>query len=147
MPAPGDYDGDGQTDFAVWRPAEGNWYVIHSSTDQTSVQQWGLPGDMPVPADYDADGRTDFAIWRPVDGRWYVIASATGTMMVQQWGLRGDVPAPGDYDADGRTDFAVWRPADGKRPATAYCGTVLMQVSRSPQRIASTPAARVARPS
>jgi 2-hydroxy-3-oxopropionate reductase len=34
-----------------------------------------------------------------------------------------------------------------KRPATAYCGTVLMQVSRSSQRIASTPAARVARPS
>jgi hypothetical protein len=31
----------------------------------------------------------------------------------------------------------------GNRPGTAYCRTVLMQVSRSSQRIASTPAARV----
>ena len=40
---------DGQTDLAVWRPAEGNWYVLHSSTGMATITLWGQPGDIPVP--------------------------------------------------------------------------------------------------
>jgi len=30
-PVPGDYDGDGKTDIAVWRPDSGVWYIQKSS--------------------------------------------------------------------------------------------------------------------
>jgi len=42
---PGDYNGDGVTDVAIYRPATGEWYVRGQFT-----VQWGASGDIPVPA-------------------------------------------------------------------------------------------------
>ena len=131
---PGDYDGSGQTNYAVWRPSEGNWYVLPSNSNNTNTfisQQWGTLGDIPVPGDYDGDGITDFAVFRPSDGNWYVLPSSMPSMFItQQWGQSGDIPVPGDYDNDGITDFAVWRPSEGNWyiiPSSAPNTTIMQQ--------------------
>src|SRR5215510_10906185 len=61
----GDYDGDLMTDLVVWRPSDGNWYIVESVDGSTFSQQWGTAGDIPVPGDYDGDFINDFAVWRP----------------------------------------------------------------------------------
>jgi len=50
VPVPGDFDGDGRSDIAVYRPGSGVWYILKSSTNFTSavIYQWGLSGDVPA---------------------------------------------------------------------------------------------------
>ncbi len=40
IPVPGDYDGDGETDTAVWRRADGYWYIINSKNGTITATQW-----------------------------------------------------------------------------------------------------------
>ena len=72
-----DYDGDGKTDFAVWRPGDGRWFVLPSSKRPPSITvQLGQAGDIPVQdGDYDGDKKTDFAVFRPGIGTWFVLSS------------------------------------------------------------------------
>lgn len=64
--APGDYDGDGKTDAAVFN--SGTWTVKKSSDNSTATISHGASGDLPVSGDYDGDGVTDAAVFRPSTG-------------------------------------------------------------------------------
>ncbi|MBV9210223.1 MAG: hypothetical protein JOZ52_06315, partial [Acidobacteria bacterium] len=59
---PCDFDGDAQTDFAVFRPSNSFWYVLRQ-TGAATFTQFGSNGDVPVPADFDGDARADIDVW------------------------------------------------------------------------------------
>jgi hypothetical protein len=94
---PGDYDGDGKTDFAVVREgptATSNltWYILRSSDGAVYTQVFGLTGDdINVQNDYDGDGKCDVAVWRNSNGTFYVQLAA-GPVVTYQWGLANDYP-------------------------------------------------------
>ena len=84
----------GKTDMAVFRPSNGTWFVMPSSTGVPFGFQWGGGVDTPVPGDFDGGGKTDIVVFRPSDGTWYIVDSSTGASVGVQWAGGTDMPAP-----------------------------------------------------
>ncbi len=113
IPTPGDFDGDGVTDRAVYRNSTGYWYIRRSSDLGWFVFKFGLPGDKPIAADFDGDTISDIAVFRPSDGNWYLWYMGTQQFSALHWGADGDKPVPADFDGDQKADVAVYRPSTG----------------------------------
>ncbi len=88
---PGDFDGDGTGDVAIWRSSDGNWWWLRSSDNTVRAATWGVNGDKPVPGDYDGDGKTDLAVWRAGSGQsYYWINGSQNGISVAAWGIPTD---------------------------------------------------------
>lgn len=122
---PFDFDGDGISDIAVFRPVGGplsgtpetgpgaQWWILHSGDLSTRGAAFGISSDIPVPADFTGDGIEDIVFFRPGIGDWYVLRSEDSTFFAFPFGVSGDIPAPGDFDGDGTADPTVYRPQHG----------------------------------
>ncbi len=98
-----DYDGDGTSEIAVYRPGTGLWAVRGLTRFY-----FGRPADLPIPGDYFGDGTAAAAIFRPGTGLW-----AVRELTRFYFGAPGDLPVPADYTGDGRPDPAVFRSGTG----------------------------------
>ncbi|MBV9960535.1 MAG: S8 family serine peptidase, partial [Acidobacteria bacterium] len=111
---PSDFDGDGKSDVAVFRPADGTWYALYSSNGFLSANPgFGLPTDTLTPGDFDGDGKTDLCVWRANEGNWFIFHSSNSVYRIELFGTNGDIPTPADFDGDGKADIAVFRPSNG----------------------------------
>ncbi len=109
--APGDFDGDGRTDAAVFNA--GTWTIKKSSNNQTITVSFGASGDKPVVGDYDGDGLADCALFRPSTNTWWILQSSNANYISTAFGATGDITAQGNFDGDSKTDIAVFRPSTG----------------------------------
>lgn len=95
VPVAADWDGDGQTDFAVRREvnSQAYWYISKSSWGgYMFTEQFGKAAYTPAPADYDGDGITDLADYD--GGKFRIRKSSDGQTVSVTFG-----GSPGDFAA------------------------------------------------
>jgi hypothetical protein len=126
IPAPGNYDGLGYDQIAVYRPTTGQFLVLEPN-GSTEILNLGVGGSpdlsslVPVPGAYDnlvyfnsnQAERTEAAVYDPVAGV-YTILGPGGSIRTVTGFLSGDIPSPADYLGSGSTQPAVFRPSTGQ---------------------------------
>lgn len=137
-----DFDGDGKSDFTVWRPGAPNvaaFYILQSQTNTVKTSLFGQTGDDPaIVGDYDGDNKADVATYRcPAlgagDGQCFFyyrgsLNNPGNNITFVPWGFgeNGDFfPNVGDYDGDGKNDFCIQR----TNPAQAGQGQFVLKRS------------------
>jgi hypothetical protein len=88
VPVPGDFDGDGFADLAVY-DASSSTFNVFASGGGTITRQIGTPGSIPAVSDYDGDGKDDFAAYSQATATFSVFHSLAGVSHTS-------IGAPGD---------------------------------------------------
>ncbi|MFC4149552.1 FG-GAP repeat domain-containing protein [Micromonospora mangrovi] len=115
----GDFDADGSSDLALYRPdpVNGSVWDVRSWTAKADLwndHRWGGANDIPLTGDFDGDGTADMALYRrdcTNGSTWWIKSGATGTQIEGglRWGGCKDIPTTGDVNGDGYTDLVLYR--------------------------------------
>ncbi|MDB6025785.1 MAG: hypothetical protein JWM68_2008 [Verrucomicrobiales bacterium] len=109
---PGDFTGNGRTDYTLFRPSTATWYIRDSAGVGTVTSyQFGQTGDIPLIGNWTSQTAAEFALFRPSTATWYV-RFLSGTVTSFPFGASGDIPLIGGWSGRMR-DQALFRPSTG----------------------------------
>jgi len=123
IPVPGDWNGNGITEMAVFRDSH-TWYIDYngngiwdSPAGGDRIYTTGQAGDKPVFGDWNADGKTEMGVFRPSNHLFYLDVNGNGLWdgasvdLRYDFGTFGDIPVSGTW---GRLNTPVLvSPSDG----------------------------------
>lgn len=110
------HERDGMTDFAVFRPSTGFWYVYDRFSGGYAQLNWGAPGDIPMVTMRSIASPTLRQVYRPSDGSWWTLAGTD--FGVENYGQPGDIPVTENFNVIGspigaNSTIAIFRPSTG----------------------------------
>ncbi len=131
---PGDLDGLGKTDIAVYLPLIGAFAIRPSNGAPDEIIPFGFPGvgnSIPAIGDYDGSGQDELAVYLPSLGDFAYRPARGGPDKIIPFGFAGagnTIPVPADYDGSGHTELGVYLPSIGAfayRPANGGADVVI----------------------
>jgi uncharacterized protein with LGFP repeats len=138
-PLVADFDGDGQSEGALFKTTTGVWTVTEQSgststwADFSTAAGWSRQ----IVGDFNGDGKDDIANYHPSNGTWWVSRSTGSRFATSLWAdfstAKGwTTQIVGDFNGDGKDDIANRHGASGNwwvsrsggsSFATAFWGT------------------------
>ncbi|HEV3165927.1 MAG TPA: FG-GAP-like repeat-containing protein [Isosphaeraceae bacterium] len=107
---PGDFDGDGKTDTAIYDQTTSQFFILLSGGG-AKTPQFGNPAhtNIPITGDFDGDGKADTAIYDQTTSQFFILLSGGGAK-TPQFGnpAHTNIPIAGDFDGDGKADIAIY---------------------------------------
>jgi hypothetical protein len=90
---PGDFNGDGKTDPAIYRPQDGAWYIRYSNGKRVSIQVINFKAEgEPLVGDFDGDGKDDPSFFNEANGEWKILHSSFPGSLNINWAPKGYTP-------------------------------------------------------
>jgi hypothetical protein len=109
IPVPGDWNGDGITEMAVFRGSH-TWYIDYNGNGVWDspfggdrIYTTGQPGDIPVFGDWNGDRLFEMGVFRPSNHNFYLDFNANGLWdgasvdRRYDFGTFGDIPVSGKW--------------------------------------------------